>query len=212
MMTDRDPDAPPIEAVVFDFGGVLIDWNPRYLYRTMFDDEAEMEQFLAEVVSPAWNLEQDRGRTFRAAVDALVEEHPQHADRIEAFWTRWTETLGDADSGTVAILAELRATGMRVFGLTNWSAETFPHARPRYPFLEWFEDIVVSGEVRLAKPDPAIYRLLLDRHGLDAARTIFIDDSPANVEAAAALGLRAIRFRDAGALRVQLAAMRLVRG
>lgn len=209
-MTDRDTDQPDLDAVIFDFGGVLIDWNPRYLYRSLFDDEAEMEQFLADVVSPAWNFEQDRGRTFRAAIDALVEEHPQHADRIEAFSTRWTEMLGDADGGTVAILSELNAApNVRIFGLTNWSAETFPHARPRYPFLEWFEDIVVSGEVGLAKPDPAIFRLLLDRHGLDRRRTGFVDDTAVNIEAAARLGLRAVHFRDARTLRADLRALGL---
>jgi 2-haloacid dehalogenase len=207
-MLPPDPDpadaSATIDAVIFDFGGVLIDWNPRHLYRTLFDDEEAMERFLADVVSPAWNLEQDRGRTFRAAIEELVREHPAEADRIEAFWSRWTEMLGDADPATVAILGELRAAGIRVFGLTNWSSETFPHARPRYPFIEWFEDVVVSGEVRLTKPDPAIFRLIAERNGLDPARTVFVDDTVVNVTAAAELGFRALAFRDAGSLRRDL--------
>jgi 2-haloacid dehalogenase len=215
-MSTEDGPTPParadqsaIDAVVFDFGGVLIDWNPRHLYRRLFDDEAAMERFLSEVVSPAWNLEQDRGRTFRAAIDELVRLHPAEAERIETYWTRWTEMLGEADGGTVAILRELRDAGVRVLGLTNWSAETFPPARPRYPFLEWFADIVVSGEVGLVKPDPAIFRLLIERNGLDPTRSVFIDDSAANVEAAARLGFRGLRFRDAASLRGELIALGL---
>jgi 2-haloacid dehalogenase len=205
----RSEGSPPVDTVVFDFGGVLIDWNPRHLYRRLFEDEAAMERFLGDVVSPAWNLEQDRGRTFRAAIDELVLRHPEEAERIELYWTRWTEMLGEADAGTVAILGELRDTGIQLLGLTNWSAETFPHARPRYPFLDWFADIVVSGEVGLVKPDPAIFELLIERNGVDPTRAVFIDDAPANVESAARLGFHALAFRDAATLRADLIALGL---
>src|SRR3954466_13147883 len=144
---------PAVTAVVFDLGGVLIDWNPRYLYRTLFDDEAEMEAFLAEVTTPEWNGRQDAGRPWKDAVEALAAEHPERRELIAAYWHRWPETLGDAISGTVEVRGEVKARGVPVYALGNWSAETFPHARPRYPFLEWFDGLVISGEVQLVKPD-----------------------------------------------------------
>jgi 2-haloacid dehalogenase len=205
------PESARPTAVIFDFGGVLVDWDPRYLYRTLFaGDKVAMERFLAEVVTPAWNLEQDRGRSFDDAVAVLVAEHPDQAPMIHAFRDRWIETIGGAHEDTVAILAELRDAAVRLFGLTNWSAETFPHALERFPFFSWFEDIVVSGQVRLVKPDPAIFRILLDRHGLEPSRTVFVDDSRANAEAAAALGLHAIHFQGAEDLRVRLVGLGLL--
>jgi 2-haloacid dehalogenase len=197
-------------AVVFDLGGVLIDWNPRHLYRSLFDDEAEMERFLAEVTTQAWNHEQDRGRPFAEAIAELTRDHPEQAELIEAYWDRWPEMLGEPFPETVKVLAALRASGVRLLALTNWSAETFPVAVPRYPFLDWFEAVIVSGEVELVKPDPAIFRLLVDRHGLEPSQTVLIDDTIANVQAAAALGFRAIRFTDAAALKRDLGAMGLL--
>ena len=197
------PTAPPT-AVVFDLGGVLIDWNPRYLYRKLFDDEAAMETFLADVVSPEWNGQQDSGRTWAEAVEVLSREHPEQRDLIAAYWHRWQETLGDAIAPTVAILEELHEAGVRLYALSNWSAETFPVARPRYPFLDWFDGIVISGEEKVAKPEPAIFRHLLDRYGLEPATTVFIDDSEANVRAAAAEGIVSLRFVDAATLREDL--------
>jgi 2-haloacid dehalogenase len=200
-------------AVVFDLGGVLIDWDPRYLYRSLFDgDEAAMEAFLAEVTTPEWNQQQDAGRPWSEAVEALAREHPEKQELIAAFWERWTETLGEAIGPTVEILDELRRAGVRLFALSNWSAETFPLARPRYPFLEWFEGIVISGELGLVKPDARIFRHLLERYGLDAASTVFIDDSEANVGAARELGMTGIRFKDAQGLRQELVALGLLDG
>ena len=204
------PDAAPPAAVVFDLGGVLIDWNPRYLYRKLFDDEAAMESFLADVVSPEWNGQQDAGRTWAEAVEVLTREHPAQRDLIAAYWHRWQETLGDAIAPTVEILEELREAGVRLFALSNWSAETFPVARPRYPFLESFDGIVISGEEKVAKPDPRIFRHLLDRYELEPAATVFIDDSEANVRAAAAQGLIALRFEDAATLRDDLVRLGLL--
>ena len=196
---------------MFDLGGVLIDWNPRYLYRSVFDgDEAAMERFLSEVATQAWNHQQDAGRPWAEAIETLAAEHPEYREPIAAFWHRWVEMLGDAIGPTVEILAELRATGVRLLALTNWSAETFPLARPRYPFLEWFDGIVVSGEVGLAKPDVRIFQHLVERHGLDPATTVFIDDSIPNVEAARGIGLIALHFQDAGVLRDELARLGLL--
>jgi 2-haloacid dehalogenase len=197
-------------AVVFDLGGVLIDWDPRHLYRSLFADEAEMERFLAEVTTPAWNLEQDRGRTFADGIAELVRDHPDRRELIEAFWQRWPETLGGPLPGTVELLAALRTTGVRLLALTNWSAETFPIGVARYPFLAWFEAVIVSGEVGLVKPDPAIFRLLIERHGIAPASTVFIDDSPANIATASALGFVTIPFSDAPALGSELVRLGLL--
>jgi 2-haloacid dehalogenase len=202
--------APKPTAVVFDLGGVLIDWNPRYLYRTLFDDEAEMEAFLAEVTTQEWNAQQDAGRPWSEAVEALVALHPGRRDLIEAYWHRWPETLGGPIQGTVDILGELRARGVRTYALSNWSAETFPLARPRFPFLEWFDGILISGEAKLAKPDARIFAHLLERFGLEPGSTVFIDDSTANVRAAEAAGLIAMRFENPEKLRAELVALRLL--
>jgi 2-haloacid dehalogenase len=195
---------PRISAVVFDLGGVLIDWDPRYLYRTLFDDEAAMEEFLATITTPEWNRAQDAGRPWAEAVEELAEQHPDRRDLIEAYWRRWPETLGDAIAPTVAVLDELRTTGVRLYALSNWSGETFPAARPRYPFLGWFDGIVISGDERLIKPDARIFRVLLDRYGLTADEVVFIDDHQANVDAAAELGMHAARFVDPATLRSDL--------
>ncbi|AGG88470.1 MULTISPECIES: HAD family phosphatase [Rhodanobacter] len=196
--------APRFDTVVFDLGGVLLDWNPRHLYRRLFDDEAAMERFLAEVCTAHWNERQDAGRPWREAIAGLSAQHPQHAGLIAAYRERWDEMLRGPIEGSVAILDELRARGVPLYALTNWSQETFPLARQRYGFMAAFRGIMVSGEERLIKPDPAIFRLLLSRHGLEAARTVYIDDAPRNVEAAARLGLHALHFRDPATLRAEL--------
>jgi len=194
-----------IAAVVFDLGGVLIDWNPRYLYRTIFiDDDDGMERFLADVATQEWNAEQDAGRPWHDAVDLLVAQHPDRRDLILAYDQRWAEMLGGPIEGTVAILDELRRADVRIAALSNWSAEKFPIAQARYPFLDWFEAVVVSGAVRLVKPDPRIYRHLLDLTGFSAASTVFVDDAPANVAAAEQLGMTGLLFRDPETLRREL--------
>jgi len=194
-----------LNAVILDLGGVLIDWNPRYLYRELFDgDEVAMERFLADVCSPAWNLEQDAGRSWREAVDTLTGAHPEQRDLIAAYDERWAEMLGGPIEGSVEILADLRRAGLRLAALSNWSAEKFPIARSRYEFLAWFDTIVISGELGISKPDPRIYQHLLESTGFEPESTVFVDDGPANVEAAAALGLTALLFRDPGTLRADL--------
>ena len=198
------------KAVVFDLGGVLIDWDPRHLYRKLLADEAAVEEFLATVCTPEWNAEQDRGRPFAEGVAELVERHPVHAAAITAYHERWTEMLGGDIGGTVELLAELRATGVPLYALTNWSAETFGIARERFQFLSWFDGVLVSGEERMTKPDPAIFQLLLDRFGLDPQATFYVDDSPANVAAASELGLDAVRFTGPERLRRDLEARGLL--
>lgn len=193
-----------ITTAVFDLGGVLIDWDPRHLYRKLFEDAAEMEAFLAEVCNGEWNGRQDEGRPFAEAVAELSARHPQQRDMIAAYHDRWPEMLGGAIDDTVAILAELQSLGRPLYALTNWSAETFPHARERFDFLAWFDGLVVSGEEGVKKPDPEIFEILLRRHGLDPAGTVFIDDSAGNVAAAGALGFEAVHFTSAAELRSRL--------
>jgi 2-haloacid dehalogenase len=202
--------SPAVTAAVFDLGGVLVDWNPRYLYRKLLADEAAVELFLAEVTTQEWNSRQDVGRPWSEAVESLAREHPDKRDLIAAYRERWEEMLGGAIDETVEILAELRAGGLPLYALSNWSAETFPIARSRYRFLDWFEAIVISGEVRLGKPDPRVFRYLLDRYRLDAPSTVFIDDSELNVAAARELGLIGIRFTRAPQLRSDLAALGVI--
>jgi len=191
-------------AVIFDLGGVLIDWNPRYLYRGLFAEEAEMERFLAEVCPPAWNLTLDAGRPFEEAIAERVRLFPEEEARIRAWRERWPEMLKGPIQGTVAILEALHARGVPLHALTNWSAETYPHAEARYPFLARFESVLVSGREKLVKPNPAIYRRLLERARLTPAETLFIDDVPANVEGARAVGLQAHHFVSPEGLREEL--------
>jgi len=196
--------------VVFDLGGVLIDWDPRHLYRQLFNDPAEMESFLAEVTNAEWNAHQDAGRPWAEAIDVLVAEHPERRELIEAFHRRWPEMLAGEIPGTVDVLADLRASGARLVALSNWSAETFPLARERFDFLAWFEGIVLSGEVGVNKPDGRIFEHLTERFAIEPKATLFIDDSSANVDAAKSLGFRAIRFTDATTLRCELVRLGLL--
>jgi 2-haloacid dehalogenase len=201
-------DAPtPPSAIVFDFGGVLVDWNPRYLYGKLFDDPEAMERFLEEIEFDRWNLEQDRGRPFTEAVAVQSARFPHRAELIAAYHERWTESIRGPIEGTVEILRELHDAGRELYGLSNWSAETFALVRDRYPFFRWFEAIVLSGEERVCKPEPEIFGVLLERVGRPAGDCVLIDDSEANIAAARALGFRAIRFRSPDQLRAALREM-----
>lgn len=192
-------------AVVFDLGGVLIDWDPRHLYRKLLPDAGSVEAFLAEVCTADWNYQQDAGRTIAEAVAELSARHPDRAELIAAYYGRWEEMLGGAIDEAVAVLEELDAAGVPLYAVTNWSRETFPIARRRFPFLARFRGIVVSGEERVAKPDPRIYRLLFERYGLEPAACLFIDDVARNAEGARAAGMEALVYTSAGELRVALA-------
>lgn len=197
--------------VVFDLGGVLIDWDPRHLYRKLFaGDEAAMEHFLANVCTASWNSQQDAGRTFAEACALLKSQHPGHAELIDAWIERQAEMLGGAIGGTVEILAELRARKVPLYALSNWSAETFPISLKRFEFLHWFQGIVLSGEVRLLKPDPRIFHLFFKTHGVDSAEAVYIDDMEKNVETAIAMGMHGIVFTDPASLRRELAKLGLV--
>jgi 2-haloacid dehalogenase len=199
-----------VTAVVFDLGGVLIDWNPRYLYRKLFDgDPARMETFLAEVCTGEWNAQQDAGRPWSEAVAILVARYPEYRDLIAAYDTRWAEMLGAEIGGTVEILRELKQANVHLYALSNWSAEKFPIARSSFEFLDWFDGTVISGEIGVCKPDPRIFRHLLERHELEPGSTVFVDDSVPNVTAAAEMGMIALRFEDADRLRADLRSLGL---
>ncbi len=198
------------KAVIFDFGGVLIDWNPRHLYRQLIGDEETMERFLSEVTTHAWQEQQNTGRPWTDAIADLVARHPGNRSLIEAYWTRWPETMGGAIQGTVDLLNELRGQDVKLYGLTNWSAETFPFARERFDFVSWFDGVVVSGEVGMTKPSPEIYHYLFQRFGLEPGDAVFIDDNRPNIEAAQSLGLESHLFTSPPHLRNYLTAAGLI--
>lgn len=184
-----------LPAIIFDFGGVLLDWNPRYLYRKLFpNDEVGMERFLAEIDFDEWNRLQDAGRPFSVAVAELCSRYPQYCDLIRAYDERYLESLKGTIPGTVDILRSLWKEGFSLFGFSNWSAEKFYLARPEYEFLGWFQGIVISGEVGLTKPDPRIFQLLLVEVDRPAGECLLIDDSPANISTAHVLGFQTIHF------------------
>jgi 2-haloacid dehalogenase len=196
--------------VVFDLGGVLIDWNPRYLYRKLIADEAAMEDFLSNVCTPEWNECQDAGRSFAEAASLLKAQHAEKAHLIDAFGARFDEMMAGPVTGSVEILGELRAQGIPLYGLTNWSAETYPLAVRRFEFLAWFRGVLVSGEVGHIKPDPRIYRLLFERFAVPPHEAVYIDDNPRNAAAASALGMHGVAFTDPAALRNELVALGLL--
>jgi len=209
-MTAERVNGPP-RAVVFDFGGVLIEWNPRHLFRKIFGpDEAAMERFLTHVCSATWNLMQDAGRTFDEGVAELTARFPDQAEFIAAYHHRWDEMVPHDFADSVEVLEDLKAAGVPLYGITNFSVEKLALARRRFPFFRHFDGIVVSGEVRLVKPDPAIFLHFLERHGLAAAECVFIDDSPVNVAAARRLGFHGVDFTGAADLRNRLNAWGLL--
>jgi 2-haloacid dehalogenase len=202
----RDPGIP---AVVFDVGGVLLDWDPRYVYRELFDDEAEMERFLTEICSREWHEGNDRGVPYAQSCAALAARHPEYAELIWTWGRRTEDMIGGPIEGTVAILEELQAAGVRCYGLTNMEAETYPRRRARYAFLRSLAGTVVSSSEGVIKPDPEIFRRLLARFDLDANATVMIDDSPRNLQAAARLGMATVLFGSPEQLRAELVALGL---
>lgn len=197
--------------VIFDLGGVVIDWNPRYLYRKLFrGDEIAVEHFLATVCTSAWNEEQDAGRPFAEGCAALKRLHPDRAEFIDAWFEQYEDMLGGEIPGTVEVLRELRSRRIPTYALSNWSAETFPIALRRFECLSWFKGVLLSGEVKLLKPDPRIFEVFAQTFQIDPSQAIFIDDRRDNVEAAIEFGMRGIVFTDSQGLRAELAAAGLV--
>jgi len=182
-----------LKNIVFDFGGVLIDWNPVYLYRDVFETEEEMNYFLEHICRYDWNILQDAGRPLAEATRLLQEKHPRYRDQIALYYGRWEEMLGGTIEKNTRLIKPLKQK-YSVYGLTNWSAETIPLAMKRYDFFADLDGMVVSGEEEIVKPDPALYRILLERYGLKAEESLFIDDNAANIETARQLGFRVVHL------------------
>ena len=194
-----------IKHVIFDLGGVLIDWDPRYLFKKVFDDESEMNFFLSEVCSPAWNIQQDAGRSWQEAIRERTELYPKFENEIRMYYERWTEMLGGVIEGSLQILNELqRKKGADIYALTNWSEETFGYAVERYDFLSSFHGIVVSGIVKKIKPDPDIYFHLANTFNIDLKSSLFIDDNEQNILTAKKLGMHVIHFSTPEQLKQEL--------
>ena len=198
-------------AVIFDVGRVLFDWDLRYLYEQLIDDEASLDLFLRDVVTADWHYQHDAGRPFAETSAELGALHPQHADLIAQLRPRFNETNRAMMPGMERLFDDLDAAGIPLYAITNFSAEFFPAFRAKHPrIFDRFRGIVVSGEEKLVKPDPAIYRLALDRFELSAGDTVFVDDNEANVAGAAAVGLIALHFTDEATLRRDLTASGLL--
>lgn len=194
-----------IDTIIFDLGGVLIDWDPRYLYRKIFKTEEEVTWFLENICTSEWNDKQDGGRTFQEATEELVDKYPDHEIPIRAWYDRWQETIPGPVHETVEILKHFKDNPThRLFALTNWSAETFPWALNTFDFLHWFEGIVVSGIEKTRKPFPEFYHILFERYNIDPSRALFIDDNIKNIEGGKALGLKTIHFQSPQQLRMEL--------
>jgi 2-haloacid dehalogenase len=194
-----------IDTVIFDLGGVLIDWNPRHLYRKIFKDEQEITWFLENICTSEWNDHQDAGRTFAEATEELVAKHPEWESPIRAWYDRWEETISGPIHETVEILQHFKdAKTHRLYALTNWSAESFPVAQKMFDFLGWFDGIVVSGEEKTRKPFPEFYRILFNRYSVTPSRAVFIDDNIKNVAGGREMGLNVIHFQSPMQLRNEL--------
>lgn len=190
------------KTIIFDLGGVLIDWNPEYVYREMIPELERRRFFFENICTHDWNVEQDAGRPLAEATEQLLEKHPDWEPEIRAYYGRWEEMLGGPIPETVELLRELRDAGKhRLLALTNWSGETFPVALARYDFLHWFEGIVVSGDEKTRKPFSDIYHILLNRYSVNPTEAVFIDDGIKNIHGAEAVGIRGIHFQGAEALR-----------
>ncbi|HEX9330338.1 MAG TPA: HAD family phosphatase [Anaerolineales bacterium] len=187
----------PIKAVIFDFGNVLLEWNPRLVYKRFFPNDPEgMERFLTEVNFADWNLQQDKGRPFTEGIAILSGQFPHYSHLIQAYHDHWIDSVGGSITGTVYILKQLKQAGYSLYGLSNWSAETFPHAREKYDFFDLFDDIVLSGEVGHIKPDPEIFQILLAKIGKPAEQCLFIDDALPNIRQAQKMGFATIHFQS----------------
>ena len=200
-----------IKAIVFDYGNVLLEWNPRYVYQRYFPDDPEgMEDFLKEINFMDWNVHQDRGRSFAEGVAELSKQFPQHAHLIQAYHEHWVDSIGEAYWGTVEIIRQLKQKGYPIYGLSNWSAETFPYAREKFNFFELFDDMVISGAVGFAKPEPEIFHILLEKIDRPAQECLFIDDSLPNIHQANTMGFKTIHFSSSSQLKDRLTELGLL--
>ena len=193
-----------IKNIIFDFGGVLLDWNPRYLYKSYFNNDEEMEHFLADICNGEWNIRQDAGRPFAEAVKELQAKFPEYAEAIQMYDDDWEKMLKCELPGSIDLLKELKSMGYGIYGLTNWSAEKIGYAFANYSFFSLFDGIVFSGVEKVVKPDRKIYEILLERYSLKPGECVFIDDNQDNVDIAKVLGINAIRFDNIGNVKEHL--------
>ena len=196
-----------INTIIFDLGGVLIDWNPLYVFTDLISDAERRTYFFEEVCPTHWNEQQDAGNLIALATEERIALFPKWEHEIRAYYGRWVEMLGEANHGTVEILKTLiDSPDYKVYALTNWSAETFPIAKSmeRFQFLHWFEGTLVSGEEMMIKPQPEIFELILNRYNIDRTKAIFIDDNIKNVHASNTVGLQAIHFQSSEQLAEEL--------
>lgn len=194
-----------INTIVFDLGGVLIDWNPLYVYRTIFKTDEEIQWFFDNICTHDWNEEQDAGRPIKEGNELLIRKFPEHKENILAYYDRWTEMLGGPIGGTVDIFRELKANpALKTYALTNWSAETFPIALERYDFLHWFDGRVVSGEEKTRKPFKVIYETLISRFNINPEEAVYLDDNMRNLHPAKDLGFSTIHFQNPEQFRKEL--------
>jgi 2-haloacid dehalogenase len=194
-----------INTIIFDLGGVLIDWNPRYVFREVFQSDEKADWFIENICTLDWNEQQDEGYPIADAVEEKVKEFPTWENEIRTYYSRWADMLKGPIPGTVSIFSELKKSGRyKLYALTNWSAELFPVARSRYDFLQWFDGIVVSGEEKMRKPAPEFYERLLYKFNVIPGQAVFIDDNLLNIESAATLGLNVIHFTTPDAFQKKL--------
>jgi 2-haloacid dehalogenase len=200
-----------IKAIIFDYGNVLLKWEPRNIYRRFFPNDTEgMERFLKEINFAEWNLLQDKGRPFVEGVAILSGQFPHYSHLIQAFHDHWLESVEGPIAGTISILKRLKQAGHPLFGLTNWSAETFPSVRKRYDFFDLFDDMVVSGEVGHVKPGPEIFQILLDKIARPAQECLFIDDALSNIQQAQRMGFTVVHFQSPEQLETSLRDLQLL--
>ena len=194
-----------IRNIIFDFGSVLVDWNPERLYGPYFNDDAKMRYFLTEICPHAWNAQADTGRSTAEITEERIAVYPEWEKEIRMYFGQWIKMMGEQIPGMQELVEELKDRGYGLYGLTNWSAETFPLVKDNYPVFRLLDGIVVSGEEKIAKPDPGIFSILLQRYGLKPEECLFIDDNPKNVSTGESLGIRGLVFTSAAALRSRLA-------
>lgn len=200
-----------ITTIIFDYGNVLLEWNPRYLYQRFFPNDPEgMERFFRDVDFLEWNAQQDKGRTFKEGIAELSKQFPQYSHLVQAYHDHWSDSIVGAIAGTVDILRQLKKAGYKLYGLSNWSAETFPRAREKYDFFDLFDDMVISGDVGHLKPDARIFQIMLDKIGKPAQECLFIDDSLANIQQAQKMGFPVIHFQSPEQLKASLRGLQIL--
>lgn len=195
-----------IDTIVFDLGGVLIDWNPRHYYREVFESEEEMEYFLSEICNNIWNEQQDAGRKFADATTLLAEQYPKYREQIMGYDAQWEKMMKGTIDETVNLLNELKANGRyKIYALTNWSSEKFPFAYQKFDFFRHFDGMVVSGEIEMIKPNEDIFQHLFEKFSITPSQSVFIDDNARNIETAQRLGMHTIHFTSPERCKAELA-------